>query len=118
MVLLFGVILLLVWRMGFAWYWLGVLSLLFWGLVWLASHRPRLVHLACMSDDWQFLLQTYRGEALWQGRLLCAYDYQIAVVLECMMDAPMPEKMRFVVWCDMLDEEAFVRLKGLVRFCD
>ncbi len=99
------------------WQWLMAVAL---GGGLIASYRtkPRLCHLVSPKADgvWQCLVETYQGQQLWQGRLCGACDYGFCVVLDFEMDEPMPTLVRWAVFADSMDDEAYRRLKLLTAF--
>lgn len=78
----------------------------------------KLVHLAepMGNDTWQFLVQTAKGEQLWQGRVARFAEYPYCVAITAQITEPMPRKITWPIYQDSLDDRAYHRLKMLCRF--
>lgn len=116
---LMAIIIILGLRLDFAWWHYGLLLALFGVLLWSDVYRATLVHLVSpigRDKRWQCKVQTLHGEELWQARLLKVDDYGLCVALTMMVEEPKRETVRWLLFADMMDEDAYRQLKLITAF--
>lgn len=106
-------------RLGLVWWHYGLLLVILGFLLWSDAYRVRIVHLVSpvgCDKIWQCKVETLQGEELWQAELLEAYDYGLCMALTMAIKEPKQEKVRWLIFADMMDKDDFRRLKLLTAF--
>ena len=105
---------------GLQWWQYGLLTVLAALLCWLESAKPKLRQLFAnpyvQEPLWEALVAVNGEEMLWQFYVHKLQDFGACVVLDGYVVYPMREKVRFIMFADMLSADDYSRLRALARF--
>ena len=88
---------------------------------YLSISRPSILHLSQppldqrMDKQWQLLIQTSRGDELWQAQLLSTHYYQWAINLEFNIVEPYQRPLSITIFRDQVSPEEWRTLSVLAN---
>lgn len=110
--------------------WRAELSLLYYVLIlivsagvtgYLALAYPIVLHLSQppideqVDKNWQIMLRTSRGDALWQAHLLKTYRYSLYIHFEFMIVEPYQRPIAVTIFRDQVSAESWRELNALAN---
>ena len=117
---LMSVMLILAWFASLAWWQYLLILMVSVGIViYLRVSRPALSHLSQpplsqrADKDWQLLIQTGRGDELWQARLLSIHHYQWVIHFEFDVIEPYQRSLPATIFRDQVSRDEWRELSVL-----
>lgn len=102
--------------LGLGWWQWAVFGLVLTGVGFWTYTQNTPVHLVSSDGVWQVLMRTPRQDELWQLEIIKLTDRGFGIQIDAFVLEPMPKRLHFVVYPDMMDWENFRRLRAMARF--